>query len=336
MTYPDRRLEGPIEPPDTHSENTQDVVPASERSQDPQRTTRDLVAESSRPLTDDERQAADRDPGIAERVYAPASERVPRTVEGYRDVTENTDTGTPERQAVGQTPASPPTNSGGEPSFTRVPRPGGEPENGGYSSTQTNWSAQPSGHADWTQGTAEHTDWSPQPGRWMSNMSGSGARPVFLTGWVGLAAAGGVGVWLFMRWRRERNKPINRLRRQARQTASEARARAVELREQMPELPDEARRPAVGVGSALLTLAVVLWQQSQARRSAADDARSRTRKMRGKADKASKQIRGRADKAARKAGEAGQTTMQTMAELDWVERLALLRELWEQRAPMAR
>lgn len=333
MTFPDRRLEGPIEPPDTQSENSQDVVPASERSQDSQRSTHGLVAEGSRPLTDEERKAADRDPGVAERVYAPASERVPRTVEGYRDVIEHTDTGTPERQATGPSSTSPETSSGGEPSFTRVPRPSTDPEPGGTSSTPTDWSAQPSGHMDWSPGAGDRTD--PQPGRWMSNMSGSGVRPV-LFGWLGLTAAGSIGMWLWIRWQRERNRPINRLRRQARETASQARTRAMTFREQMPEFPDEARRPAVGVASGLLTLAVVLWQQSQARRSSVEGARRHSRDMRGRAKKASRQIRGRADKAARKTTQAGELTAQTFADLDWLERLALMREMWRERAPTAR
>lgn len=335
MTYPDRRLDRPIEPPEAQSENTQDVVPASERSQDARRSTQDLVAEGSRPLTDDERKAADRDPGVAERVYAPASERVPRTVEGYRDVIENTDTGTPERQAIGQTPASPAPNANPEPSFTRVPRPSTDPETSGYvAPAETDWSAQPSGRMDWSPGPADRAEPSTQP-RWMSNTSGGGLRPVFI-GWLGVAAAGGVGAWLWLRWQRERNRPINRLRRQARQTAAQARANAMALRAQMPDVPDEARRPALGIGSAMLALAVLLLRQSQARHSRIDDARRRSHEMRGRADKASRQIRGRTDKAARKATKAGQVTVETLADLDWLERLALLRELWQERAGTAR
>jgi hypothetical protein len=187
---------------------------------------------------------------------------------------------------------------------------------------------------DWSPGAADRGDASAQQ-RWMSNMSGSGVRPMVL-GWLGVAAAGGLGVLLWMRWQHERNRPINRLRRQARQTASQARASALALREQMPEVPDEARRPAVGVGSALLALAVLLLRQSQTRQSRVDAARRRSRDVRGRADKASKQIRGRTDKAARKATQAGQVTVQTLADLDWLERLALLRELWQERAPAAR
>jgi len=288
MTYPDARLGSPIEPPQAPERNVQDVVPVSERSQDAQRSTHDLVSEGARPLTDEERQAAERDVAPGERVYAPASERVPKTVEGHRDVIEHPDNATPERQAAGQTPTTPsgiPTPPTTEPSFTRVPRPGGDPiaENVG------------------------HDEWSGQGNRWMSNVSGGSAVP-FGIGWFSLAVCGGVGVWLWMRWKREQNKPINRLRRQARQTASVARARAEALYEQMPELPefpDEARRPAVGLGTALLSLAFVMWKQSQAQQ----------------AGDAGIQARSKADKASRRAAEA-------LSDLDWQERLQQLRQMW--------
>jgi|SRR5579864_5527633 len=320
MTYPDRRLESPIDPPDAVSENRQDVVPVSERNQDPERSTHELVTETSRPLTDAERKAADRDTGVSERVYAPASERVPKTVEGYQSVIENTDIGTPERQAVGQSSASPAMSSAAEPSFTRVNRPSANPQD---TAGQTNWSS-----------SSEQTQWSSQPNRWMSNMSAGSALP-FGIGWVTVAIGGGIGVWLWMRWQRERNKPINRLRRQARQTASQARQRAYALRDQMsdlPEFPEEARRPAMGLGTALLSIAVLLWQQSQARRSRLDEARSefnsRSRDARKRTEKAKH--------ASKEAGKAGRRAMEAVNEVDWLERLALLRELWRERAPISR
>jgi hypothetical protein len=309
MTFPDRRLERPLEPPEAHSENTQDVVPASQRNQDLERSTQDLVNEGSRPLSDDERKAADRDSGPSERVYAPASERVPKTVEGHRDVIENTDTATPERQAAGETTATPAT-TGTEPSFTRVPRP-------------SNGNGTNGDQPDWSESTS-------QSNRWMSNMSGGSMVP-FGVGWLTVAACGGVGVWLWMRWQRERNKPINRLRRQAEQ----ARERAYELRSQLPEVPDEAVRPAMGAGSALLTLAVILWQQSRARRSQMDKARRRSRGLFHRADSASREARKRAEKSSKKAKDAGQQAAQAMAEVDWLERLMLLRDLWQERSPVA-
>jgi hypothetical protein len=262
MAFPDRRLERPLEPPEARSENIQDVVPVSERNQDLYHSTHELVTEGSRPLTEAERKAADRDTGIAERVFAPASERIPRVVEGYRDVVEHTDTGTPERQAIGQPSATPALTADAEPSFTRVPRPSTNPG-------ADNNSSYP----------AHGGDWSAQSNRWMSNMS-SGSPVPFGIGWLSIGICGSIGVWLWMRWQRERNKPINRLRRQAQQ----ARQRAYALRDQMPDMPEEAVRPAMGVGSALLALVVLLWQQSQ-RRSRLDEARSQSHELRGRAEK---------------------------------------------------
>src|SRR6185437_10681001 len=65
---------------------------------------------------------------VAEPVYAPASERVPKTVPDYRDVTTHTDPTTAERQAVSAGPEP-------EPSFTRVPRPAYAPAE----TAQTSW-----------------------------------------------------------------------------------------------------------------------------------------------------------------------------------------------------
>jgi len=55
-------------------------------------------------------------------------------------------------------------------------------------------------------------------------------------GWLTFGICSGVGVWLWLRWQRERNKPINRLRRQARQAADE-------IRERVPT-PDRGRSPS--------------------------------------------------------------------------------------------
>jgi hypothetical protein len=52
----------------------------TERAQDPAREeyVDELATTPSRPLTDEEEEAAERDPGRQERTYAPASERVPK------------------------------------------------------------------------------------------------------------------------------------------------------------------------------------------------------------------------------------------------------------------
>jgi hypothetical protein len=252
MTFPNSTPERPAAPPGPQAENHQDVIPPSERGQDAAQTEIEhgLTLDSARPLTDEERKAADRDTRVGERVYAPASERVPKDpVPGHRDVINHPDTHTPEREAV--------TNSSTEPSFTRVARP----------STYT------------SQGFEV-----PTPDSW-DGAQDRRKRMFFGIGfsWFTVICTG-VGVWLFMRWRRERNKPINRLRRQAQ-----------ELRERMPD-PEEAVRPAMGLTTAMLSLLLVLWRQSQ--------MRSKT-----------------ATKKARRATES-------LSDVDWQKRLMKLKNYW--------
>jgi len=116
---------------------------------------------------------------------------------------------------------------------------------------------------------------------------------------------GGVGGWLFLRWQRNRNKPINRLRRQAKHAADE-------LRDRVPSSPEDAVRPAAGLGTALLSVALILWQQSQARSRQAEKVVTRGTR------KATK----RADKAFGKAGAA-------MSDVDWQKRLSMLKKRWD-------
>jgi hypothetical protein len=243
--------------------------------------THGLALDASRPLTEEERKAADRDVPVGERVYAPASERVPRTVAGHRDIIEHTDTQTPERQSAGRpTPESAFTpESSTEPSFTRVPRPSTTP---GVEPTPV-------------PETPTAATWTPTPGR----------RRLWLplgVGW-GMLFWGGMGVWLWTRWQRERNKPINRMRRQARQTAHD-------IRDHMPSR-GEATRPAVGLSTALLSIGVLMWQQSR--------ARSQSRQRVG---------RGRADRAARRTSQAARQAAQAISDIDWQQRLARLKERW--------
>jgi hypothetical protein len=290
MTFQEPPLGRPLDPPEAHSENTQDVLPTTERSQDPERSMHTLVNEGARPLSDEERKAADRNnPTAGERVYAPASERVPKTVPDYGDVVTHTDTATPERQSAAPQTGQWPQAS--EPSFTRVAR----PSDTGATVGSTNGDMD----AAWN---SQNTN------RWMSNMS-SGSWMPFGMGWLGVSICAGVGVWLWMRWQRERNKPINRLRRQARQAAQLARDRMPD----MPEIPDEATRPALGLGTALLSIALVLWQQSQ--------SRGRTEQAKGRAEKASKQ-------ATKQATKKGRQAMDTVSEFDWQQRLMQLRDFW--------
>src|SRR5438105_6075158 len=117
------------------------MIPPSERSQDQERSTHELVNEVSRPLTEEERKAADRDVPLAEPVYAPASERVPREpVPGHRDFVEHPDPATPERQAaaVSSPIAAPATqSSSAEPAFTRVARPSSSPSSDASDPSET-------------------------------------------------------------------------------------------------------------------------------------------------------------------------------------------------------
>jgi hypothetical protein len=212
---------------------------------------------------------------IAEPVYAPASERVPRTVPNYGDVVSQTDTGTAERQAAGQ--PGPET----EPSFARVSRPAYVPP-----------------------GEPSEAAWDTPNNTWMSGGSSRNRMLPIGGGWLTVAIVG-VGVWLWLRRRREQNKPINRLRRRARRVAGDARQRASALREQIPDLPElpyEARRPAIGLGTALLSLALIVWKQSQAR-SRTEHTTAPARKM-------------------------GKRAAENVSEADWMERLQHLRDLW--------
>jgi hypothetical protein len=286
MTFPERRLDWPAESPVRGSENTQDVIPPTERNQDPERTgiTHGLETEVSRPLTDDERKAADRSTPVAERVYAPASERVPREpVPGHRDVVEHPDTKTPERVSAGR--AEP--ESSAEPTFTRVARP-----NTAYPDASTTYTDTAS-YTPPIQSASRRRMWLP-----------------IAMGWaIGVGMCAGAGIWWWMRWQRERNKPINRIRRQARQTA-------YELRDRMPST-DEAAGPAIGLSTAVLPVLVWAWQRSR--------SRGIESQVRGRADLVTR----RGDKAARWTDRAARQAAQAISDMDWQQRLATLKELWQ-------
>jgi hypothetical protein len=73
--------------------------------------------------------------------------------------------------------------------------------------------------------------------------------------WFGLFAAGAVGMWLFLRWQRERNRPVNRLRRQAQWAAAE-------IRERVPGSPDTSTT-ALGLAAALLSRGLEVWGRTR-------------------------------------------------------------------------
>jgi hypothetical protein len=241
MTLPDPSLDRP----GGDEQGVQDRLPPSERNQDQQRTelTHGLAVDGSRPLTAEEREAAEHDAPVGERVYAPASERVPvEPVAGHRDFVVHTDDSTPERQAVAtDTTTSTDTT---EPSFTRVER----PRNGG----ETDWTPTPMS-PPYASPNA-HPTYNTQPStgglQWRGLPLGIGSAVI--------VAAGAVGVWLYLRWQRERNKPINRLRRQARYAAAE-------LSQRVPD-SEEVLRPMMGMLAAATSAALVMMRNVQKQR----------------------------------------------------------------------
>jgi hypothetical protein len=289
MTFPDPNLERPSIIPGGSPGNHQDIIPPTERGQDPEREQAefDLSRDPARPLTDAEKRAAANDEMPGERVYAPASERVPKEpVPGHRDFVEHTDTHTPERAAAGVDPGAS-SASANEPTFARIPRPGASDSpmsNSGLSDAGSAWS-------------------------YDSGQASGGKRKRLVMGigvsWS-LVIAAGVATWLFLRWRRERNKPINRLRRQAQSAV----ARAADMRERLPDA-DEAAKPAVGLGTALVSILLLLWRQS----------RANSQQPKNVARKHATRARGRADKAVDNASDM-------LSDTDWQKRLTKLKERW--------
>jgi hypothetical protein len=71
------------------------------------------------------------------------------------------------------------------------------------------------------------------------------------------------GAWLYARWQRERNKPINRLRRGARDVASR-------VGERLPDVEDMPRAAAPMSGAATALLLTGLLASRALRRDSAD------------------------------------------------------------------
>jgi hypothetical protein len=97
---------------------------------------------------------------------------------------------------------------------------------------------------------------------WDSGTSQRGFRdklPFAGLGGLIVPAAIAFGVWWYLRRRREQNKPINRLRRQAAHTAAE-------IREHVPS-GDELTQPIVGVVAALASTALMVWRQMRQQRA---------------------------------------------------------------------
>jgi hypothetical protein len=181
----------------------------------------DMTSFPSRPLTDQETEAAEHDVPRSERVYAPASERVPKPpAPGHRELVEHPDQGTPERRAT---------------------QPGSSTRGGTVRTTHGRRRVRiPIGSA-----AREEED--------------ATTRQVLALGlgWFGLFTGGAVGMWMYLRWQHQRNRPVNRLRRQARWAAEE-------IRDRVPPAP-ETSTTAMRVAAALLSTALVVWRRMHAR-----------------------------------------------------------------------
>jgi hypothetical protein len=259
MSLPsDRNLDRPA----GEEENVIDRLPPNQRGQDEGRTETTHQIEGSRPLTSAEREAAEHDKPLPERVYAPASERVPKEpVPGHRDMVEHTDTATPERQAVAE------ETSESEPTFARAARPSTPPPETPMASAAAPYTTRasstttpmptpiPTPYASPSATPGVQSAWDEHAERPMWQRGGT----LMGFGWLVLPACAVVGVWWYMRRRREQNKPINRLRRRALHTAAE-------IREHVPS-SDDLVQPAMGVLAALLSTGVMVGRQVQRQRT---------------------------------------------------------------------
>jgi hypothetical protein len=201
------------------SQPAQDMLPHGERGQDEQRSTvaHDLTSFPARPLTSEEEHASEHDTSPGERVYAPAEARVAKPpVSGHRDLIEHPDARTPERRAAGWTDESPEGVVRTTRGRRRVRIPLGSSAREQESDT-------------------------------LREFAGVGVA------WGGLFVCGAVGMWLYLRWQQARNRPVNRLRRQARWAASE-------VRERLPETP-EGSPVAVSAAAALVSTGLVIWRR---------------------------------------------------------------------------
>ena len=76
----------------------------------------------------------------------------------------------------------------------------------------------------------------------------------------------------------------------------------------MPE-PEDAARPAAGLGSALIPIAILIWRASQQRSTA-------------------RQAAGRAERMGREADKAARRAAHSVNDVDWQKRLQHLKERW--------
>src|SRR5688572_25773531 len=69
---------GPLPPPDPRDPRSYGDRAPDDRDEDPARDEHELLHTASHALSDDEKEAAEHDPGRQPRTYAPSSERVPK------------------------------------------------------------------------------------------------------------------------------------------------------------------------------------------------------------------------------------------------------------------
>ena len=157
---------------------------------------------------------------------------------------EHPDTDTPERQAAADDPSTAAPVGAAEPPFARVARPG--------SAQATTPTPIATPYASAATNPALESVWPDDRQTSVWQRGGSWA-------WLLVPIGVGLGVWLFVRRRREQNKPINRLRRQAQHTAAE-------IRERVPNR-DELIQPAMGLLAAAASTGVMAWRQAQRQRA---------------------------------------------------------------------
>jgi hypothetical protein len=194
-------------PPDPFLHTPSSSEPPRGHDQGREEFERALAEQPARPLTDEEREAAERGPAQAERVHAPASARTPKPpAPGHDALVGPVDDSTPERRAL---PADETTAS----------RP-----------------------------------WAPGGSIVLGASTGS------------LAAIGAAAAWRYTLWRRERDRPIARIRRRVRRAAAELGHRLPDGGELARRLlEDERARPAGGLALGALVAALLVNRTLRAR-----------------------------------------------------------------------